>query len=310
VLKPKILVVDDVAVNATMLAGALKQRYHVAVAKNGREALQEVLSDPPDLVLLDIVMPDIDGYEVCVRIKSNPATRHIPIIFTTAKDELEDELRGLELGAADYITKPFQLPIVLARVRTHIELKLKTDALEQQGSNDGLTGIANRRAFDRKLDVEWRRTCRSETALSLIMCDIDYFKRYNDHFGHLQGDTCLIQVAQMIAAQLHRPADLAARFGGEEFAVLLPETPSEGANHIAGLIKGALAAHHIPHPVSDAAPHVTLSIGVATVTPDRQRNPELLLQTADKLLYRAKECGRNRIESCDLDRPSSAAAAS
>jgi GGDEF domain-containing protein len=163
-----------------------------------------------------------------VRIKSNPATRHIPIIFTTAKDELEDELRGLELGAADYITKPFQLPIVLARVRTHIELKLKTDALEQQGSNDGLTGIANRRAFDRKLDVEWRRTCRSETALSLIMCDIDYFKRYNDHFGHLQGDTCLIQVAQMIAAQLHRPADLAARFGGEEFAVLLPEDAQRG----------------------------------------------------------------------------------
>ena len=194
-------------------------------ATNGKEALRIAGSDrPPDLILLDVMMPQLDGYEICRRLKSEESTQNIPVIFVTVRDAVEDEARGLELGAIDYVTKPFNMPIVRARVRNHIELKRRGDDLEALSCLDGLTSIPNRRRFDEVLALEWRRSLRAETWLSLMMMDIDQFKAYNDHYGHPAGDSCIKQVARAIAGCLTRAGDFVARYGGEEFCAVLPES--------------------------------------------------------------------------------------
>ncbi|AWJ90840.1 diguanylate cyclase response regulator [Azospirillum baldaniorum] len=293
--RSKILVVDDIPSNVHVLSRILKDDHDIYFATDGAKALELAQSRLPDLVLLDIMMPGMDGYEVCSRLKTDPITRDIPVIFISAKSEVEDETYGLEVGAIDFISKPISPPIVKARVRNHLLLKRQTDLLRTLSFADGLTGIANRRRFDEVLLREWRRCGRVQLPLSLIMLDVDQFKPYNDHYGHQAGDECLRAVAQLLAEQMMRPGDLIARYGGEEFVCLLPETDEGGAVQVAERLRETVADRRLPHAVSHVADHVTISLGVATARPTLDDTPDRLTQLADGLLYEAKRAGRNRV---------------
>ncbi|TVR01916.1 MAG: diguanylate cyclase [Desulfovibrionales bacterium] len=291
-----VLIVDDVPVNIQVLAEALRVDYRVRIAASGAKALAIAASDdPPDIILLDVMMPEMDGYEVCRLLKNDPVTKEIPVIFITAKTDSEDEARGLNLGAVDYIAKPFSIPVVKARVRTHVDLKVRTELLEQLAMLDGLTGIANRRSFEQSLEQEWKRASRNALPISVVMIDIDYFKPYNDHYGHGAGDVCLQQVAAALRSEIHRPMDVVTRFGGEEFAALLPETDADGALVIARAFCRAVANLNLPHGYSLTADHVTVSVGHATTIALPDKSSRELVNAADKALYEAKNSGRNRI---------------
>lgn len=291
-----ILVVDDNDLNRDLLARCLKKEgYAVEVAGSGRSALSLLASRRFDLILLDVMMPGMDGYEVCRRLKQDPATRDIPVLFVTAKDDVADEERGLRLGAVDYIVKPFHPPIIKARVQNHISLKMKTDMLETLALIDGLTGIPNRRRFDETLKTEWKRSLRLGNTLAIIMIDIDYFKAYNDNYGHGTGDQCLKTVARALSGELVRPADILARYGGEEFVAVMPDTNGPGALQTAERLCSEVAALRLPHGFSRAADYVTISAGCATLQPAPGQSPRELLKRADEMLYLAKEQGRNRV---------------
>jgi len=290
-----VLIVDDEPMNIEILYETLSAEHEILFATNGQEALRIASSELPDLILLDVVLPDLDGYQVCTQLKSDSKTRDIPVIFITAMDHEEDETKGLDVGAIDYLSKPIRSPIVRARVRNHLELKRHRDYLGKLSATDGLTGIANRRWFDEQLEREWRRARREHAPLSLLLMDIDFFKAYNDHYGHLAGDDCLLQIALMPNQCTKRPADLVARYGGEEFVCLLPDTDAEGALWVANLLQGEVSRLSIPHAYSSVADHVTLSIGVATMVPVVGQLPFDLIRRADELLYAAKQNGRNQV---------------
>ncbi|MDD4927789.1 MAG: PleD family two-component system response regulator [Gallionella sp.] len=294
--KALILIVDDTPTNIQVLAESLRADYRVRVAGSGKAAFEIIAKvGAPDLILLDVMMPDMDGYEVCRRLKLAPETKNVPVIFVTAKADTVDEEYGLNLGAVDYIAKPFHLPIVAARVRNHINLKIKTDLLESQVMLDGLTNIPNRRRFDETLEIEWKRALRDGMPLSLIMLDIDYFKRYNDHYGHGVGDNCLKKVAASLAGSIDRPSDFVARYGGEEFVAILPDTDATGARVIAERFCSHVESMKIAHGFSDVSNFVTVSVGLASVIPTIDMTPTDLLSRADERLYQAKESGRNRV---------------
>lgn len=294
--RPLILIVDDMPTNIQVLAEALRNVYRVRVAGSGQAALDIIAKlGAPDLILLDVMMPDMDGYEVCRRLKENPATQNIPVLFVTAKSEVLDEEHGFCLGAVDYISKPFHLPIVMARVRTHISLKVKTDLLEAKVMLDGLTNIPNRRRFDEVLESEWKRAQRTGTLLSLVMLDVDFFKRYNDNYGHGPGDECLKKVASALVDAVDRPSDLVARYGGEEFVALLPETEAQGAGYIAERMRSAVEQLQLPHQYSEVSNVVTVSVGSVCVRPCSGTSQLELLRLADEKLYEAKESGRNQV---------------
>jgi diguanylate cyclase (GGDEF)-like protein len=303
-----ILIVDDNPTNLSVLSIALKAAgYRTRVAMDGESAIEQVQADAPELILLDVQMPGIDGFETCLRLKANPVTQDIPIIFITASVDLDSKVKGLSIGAVDYITKPFQKEEVLARVRVHLELRFLTRKVQEQAialkqanqelhrlaNLDGLTEVANRRRFDEYFDQEWRRSGRDRTPLSLILCDIDYFKNYNDHYGHQAGDACLRKVAQAISETLHRPADLVARYGGEEFAIILPNTPLEGAVHIAELLQIQIEQLGILHAQSQVSSYITLSLGISSQVPEPLQENHTLIAATDKALYLAKSEGRN-----------------
>ncbi len=291
-----ILIVDDVPANIHVLAEALRADHHIKVATNGPDALEVAKQLPqPDLILLDAMMPDMDGFEVCLLLKNMQETQHIPVVFVTAKDDAASEERGLSLGAVDYITKPFNLPIVRARVRNYLALKQKTDMLESMAHIDSLTNIPNRRRFNETLDVEWRRCLRAKLPLSLLMIDVDHFKAYNDRFGHGAGDVCLATIAGTLATELVRPADMVARYGGEEFAVILPETDIEGALQTAERLRTAVIVKDFSRAADGENRSATISIGCATILPRDDYNPAGLIDAADKKLYQAKTAGRNRV---------------
>ena len=295
-VKPIVLITDDVAANIQILAEALKADYRIRIASCGEDALRLAqLSPQPDLVLLDVMMPEMDGYEVCRRLKNEEATKNIPIIFVTARDDVQDEEKGLRLGAVDYIVKPYHLPVVRARVHNHVVLKQKTDLLEKLAMIDGLTGIPNRRNFDERLELEWRRALRDQQPLALVMADVDHFKSYNDHYGHGAGDICLHNVARALLVSLSRPGDIVARYGGEEFVALLPETDLAGAHQVAERMRRQVMSLNLPHEGSDAA-LLTISLGyTALSTFDRPaQSVQSLLAEADAGLYQAKQEGRNR----------------
>ena len=297
--KPTLLIVDDEPTNIQALGHLLKDDYRIRVANNGEKALAlaaEGAPERPDLILLDIQMPGIDGYEVCRRLKEDPHTSDIAIIFVTALDDARDEEHGLNLGAVDYIARPFNPAIVRARVNTHVKLKRRTDLLEQYAMLDGLTGIHNRRYFDEHLDRETRRSQRAGEPLSLIMLDIDHFKGFNDHYGHGAGDRCLQKVAETLARTLNRPGDTLCRYGGEEFVALLPGAPTSGALEVAERLRSAVEERALAHEHSSAGPVVTVSLGAATFDPAGEPGADMesLLARADAALYRAKNAGRNR----------------
>ncbi len=294
--KPVVLIVDDQPANIHALARLLKEDYHVLAAAKGAKALELASGNmPPDLILLDIMMPEMDGYEVCRRLRNDPATKNIPIIFVTAKGDSEEEAKGLDLGAVDYIAKPYNNTVVKARVRTHVQLKIRTDMLEQLAMVDGLTGIANRRSFDQALELEWKRAARASRDLSVIMMDIDHFKAYNDNYGHGAGDDCLQRVAAALRSAVQRPSDLIARYGGEEFVALLPETLAPGAARMAEKFRRNVLDLALPHAFSPIAEQVTISVGHASRRADPDQSPQDLLKAADQALFKAKQDGRNRV---------------
>ncbi|MBF0549936.1 MAG: diguanylate cyclase [Deltaproteobacteria bacterium] len=300
--KQSVLIVDDEPGNAKILVELLRPSYTVRVAVDGAKALQVARSDiPPDLILLDVVMPGMDGYEVCQELKADPRTQDIPIIFITAKDSEQDQIKGFNIGAVDYITKPFSPVVVEARVKTHVELKIKSELLKKLSLRDGLTGIANRRRFDEYLTYVWDFSKRESLPLSLILIDIDHFKLFNDNYGHLAGDACLVQVAQTLDNSIKRKTDLAARYGGEEFGCILPHTNSDGALALANNMSDNLRLLSIPHVHSGTCSWLTISQGVATVVPTRDTRPDTLIKVADEALYRAKSEGRNRVVCLALD---------
>ena len=295
----RILIVDDSSTNISVLTKALADEFEISATEDGAKALSMVSGEEgvpqPDLVLLDVIMPGMDGYEVCRRLKASPATASIPVILLSSMTGEKDETRGLELGAVDYITKPFRIPIVKARVRTHVKLKRQRDLLRELSSMDGLTGIPNRRRFDEYYETEWLRSKRRQTPLSVIMADIDHFKAYNDTYGHAEGDACLKAVAKALQDALKRPSDLLARYGGEEFVVILPETEAEGARHLAEDMRRGVENMNIPHAESKVTNHLTISLGVGTLVPGAMTPPAALVKLADDKLYEAKDSGRNRV---------------
>jgi diguanylate cyclase (GGDEF)-like protein len=294
--RPRLLIVDDQAVNVQALYHAFAADHQVFVATGGVQAEKLARAKRPDLVLLDIVMPDIDGYEVCRRLKADPETRDIPVIFVTGQDDEEAETRGLDVGAVDFITKPINPRIVRARVRTHLTLKWQSDQLRQIALVDGLTSLYNRRHFDDVLARESQRAARSGQPLSVLMLDVDHFKRYNDRYGHGAGDECLRRVAAVLAATMKRPGDLVARYGGEEFVCVLPETEHTGALAVAAMLEERVRGLQMPHADSPTAPVATVSIGVATTGNGFAGDAQYLLSQADAALYRAKLAGRARVE--------------
>lgn len=293
--KPRILVVDDEPANIRVLGQILKNEAEILVATGGEAALAQAREHRPDLILLDAMMPGMDGFAVCERLKADPVTLNVAVIFVTGNDSPEYETRALAAGAVDFITKPANPVVVRARVQTHVTLKRQTDLLRRLSNIDGLTGIANRRSFEEVLEREWRRAMRYANPLSVLLADVDFFKNYNDRHGHLKGDECLRQVARAVEGCCGRPADLAARFGGEEFVAILPQTDLDGALAIGEEMRRAVAGLAIPHGKSGVAAVVTLSLGVATAIPVPGRAAFAVVEVADGELYGAKKDGRDRV---------------
>ncbi|MEI5996643.1 diguanylate cyclase [Paraburkholderia bengalensis] len=296
-LRPKLLIADDQPVNVRALHALFKDDCDVFMATNGAQTLDLCRKVMPDLILLDVVMDGMDGHEVCRRLKADPLTHTIPIIFVTAQTDEADEEHGLSLGAVDFITKPIKPAIVRARVRAHLSLKMQGDVLRSIALVDGLTGVGNRRKFEEDLDTSWRHCLRETMPLSLVMVDVDYFKRYNDRYGHQAGDRCLQTVAKRLTQMLRRPYDTVGRYGGEEFACLLPNTPLEAATRIALGMEEGVRALTLEHLDSGCAETVTISAGVATLIPTAEISPAELLEAADQQLYEAKHAGRARVAS-------------
>ena len=295
--KGRILIVDDAMENIQILHQALQDDYDVLFAMNGQKALHMAQHQLPDLILLDAMMPDMDGYAVCAALRADEATRDIPIIFVTALKTPEDETRALSAGAADFISKPVNAAVVRARVRTQLTVKFQADALRELTLTDALTGVANRRAFDERLSAEWRRCARSQMPIALILVDIDHFKNFNDAYGHQAGDACLKKAGEAMARAAKRPQDMLARYGGEEFALLLPYEDVGGAETVARRVLDEIALLAIPHERSSVGPTLTVSMGVASLTPNDRVEPAVLVRAADALLYDAKAGGRNQFKS-------------
>ncbi len=291
----KILIIDDEPIICSMLTAILDAEYSVSCADNILEGLRIIRDEAPDLILLDINMPIFDGYELCQLLKADPATKQIPIIFITARTSQEDETKGLHSGASDYITKPINPNIVLARVKIQIEVKQQRDYLQKISTIDALTGVANRRWFDEILEREWRRCQRDQKPLSLLLFDIDFFKAYNDHYGHPAGDRCLAKVASLLQNVPHRGGDVLARIGGEEFAAILPDTPFEFLHFMGEKFRLAVEEAAIPHAEAVGTKTLTISVGGATIIPAPESKITELIKKADDLLYAAKEKGRNQV---------------
>jgi len=315
-----ILIVDDRQDNLLVLESLLEDMdCNIIKATSGNEALSLMFDYEFALVLLDVQMPEMNGFEVAEFMRMNSKTRYVPIIFVTAiSKEQKCIFKGYEIGAVDYLFKPIESIILHSKVKVFLELFNQKKLVEEQAkllelkvkelselkeanfelqslsTLDGLTGISNRRSFDNYIDISLKNCARAEKPISLIMADIDFFKGYNDNYGHLQGDYCLIKIAKTIASNVKRPLDFAARYGGEEFAVILPETDEEGAMVIAETIRKNIEELNLTHEHSSVAPYVTLSLGIETISPKIGYSINELIENADKALYKSKLNGRNQ----------------
>jgi diguanylate cyclase (GGDEF)-like protein len=292
--KNSVLIVDDEKANIIALTMILGADYTVYAAKNGEDALAIAKEHLPDVILLDILMPDMDGYEVLTALKADENTCEIPAIFVTGLTDSEEEERGLSIGAADYISKPFRPAIIKLRVKNQIQMRNQFNIINNLSLTDPLTGIPNRRNFDNWLRAEWNNAKRSNKPLSVLIADIDFFKDYNDKFGHLQGDVALQSVAKALMNSVRRSNDFVARWGGEEFVVLLPAACLAGALEVAENVRSNIKNTQIPC-TEDGAENITVSIGVNTVIPDRKSSVSDFIEGADKALYEAKNTGRDRV---------------
>jgi len=293
-VKNSILIVSDDKLIAQTLANILTIQYSVYFSKNGPDALEVAKELKPDIILLDIVMPGMSGFDAIAALKSMRETSDIPIIFVAESGSVSDEEKGLSLGVADYIQKPITSPMVKLRVRNQIKLINQMRLIQYLSITDALTSTTAKRQFDAWLDQEWRRASRHKSPLSLLMVDIDLFKAYNDNFGHSQGDIVLKSIAATIKQELKRPGDLVARWGGEEFAILLPETNIQGACKVAEDIRASIEKNVIMFQ-GKTPTRVTVSIGISSAIPEQHNHIARLVADAEKALLRAKETGRNRV---------------
>ena len=316
---PRILIVDDSLKSRLLIETLLRAQGYkdLTGVDSAREAFLALNLGAPaglesvgfDLILMDLLMPEMDGIQACHQIKSDSRFLDVPIIMVTAEESTESLKEAFDAGAIDYVNKPVNRVELLARVKSALRLKHETDRrkarefellelteqLRKLSVVDGLTGIANRRNFDEELARIWRRAQRESAPVSLVLIDIDHFKTYNDHYGHLAGDDCLRRVAQALQHTVKRPFDLVARYGGEEFAVVLPDTGIPGAKGLAEEMRKAVELLDITHAASAVSPRVTISSGVAAMAPEAGAQPDSLIAAADLCLYEAKIAGRNRV---------------
>ncbi len=305
----RILIVDDDVGTIRLLAQVVSGFGAVVFATCGEDALVAAREESPDLVLLDAEMEGMDGFATCSALRLLPEMDGVPILFITSHSDAGSEVRALEAGAVDFIAKPFNPRIVEARVRTHLTLKQRSDMLRRLATIDGLTSIANRRQFDLSLAQEVRRLARGTAPLSLAMLDVDHFKLYNDHYGHQAGDDCLRAVATALSNTVHRAGDLVSRFGGEEFAVLLPSCDQAHACKVGDMLRRSVSDLSLPHEICPSGSVVTVSVGIATLIPPLAE-PEAwasaamaLVGAADRALYKAKSSGRNCVASATPQLP-------
>ncbi|MBE9126734.1 MULTISPECIES: response regulator [unclassified Coleofasciculus] len=315
---PIILVVDDDQFIRELLRRVMeKEGYQVVEASNGEQGLEAYKRLKPHLVMLDALMPVMDGFTCCNQLQQlaeeNSTESELldgevlhgasqtPVLMITGLDDPESVDRAFSVGATDYITKPIHLAVLRQRVRRLIQqfqlykqLEQANRELQRLATLDGLTGVANRRRFDQYIEDEWWRMMREESPLSLILCDIDFFKKYNDTYGHQAGDACLRRVADALRFCAKRSVDLVARYGGEEFAVILPSTTAIGASQIGEEIRSVINSLKIAHGASPVSDYVSVSLGVAHLQPSVNTSPTLLIAEADKALYKAKALGRNQ----------------
>jgi diguanylate cyclase (GGDEF)-like protein len=289
-----VLIVDDEKSNITTLTHILSSCHKIIAAKNGKDAIELAREFQPNVILLDIVMPEMDGYEVITQLKNSTKTRDIPVIFISGLSNAESEEKGLTLGASDYITKPFIPSIVKLRVRNQVMITEQIKMIRELSVTDMLTDLPNRRGFEHRLRLEWEHAKRNKSPLSVFFIDVDDFKNYNDIHGHVQGDSALKLVSATISASLNRSIDFVARWGGEEFVVLLPNTESLGALKAAENVRRNVENAGIPA-ANDAVSNVTISIGLYTAEPSLGGNIHDLINNADKALYTAKNSGRNKV---------------
>jgi len=296
--KQSILIIDDTPMQIRVLSQILSPLYDVKIAKDGEKGLELARKHSVDLILLDIVMEGISGFEVLAELKRSMATQHIPVIFITSMDSSEDEAKGLSLGAVDYITKPFMDEIVKLRVGLHMQLLSQMRTIERLGLFDSLTGARNRHSFNKRMQTEWDEAIKNNTVISMLMLDIDHFKLFNDKYGHLGGDLCLKGVADVFLATVENSEDFVFRWGGEEFAILLPGTSAGDAAEIAERVRHNVENASIACTGKTAA-KVTVSIGVNTIFPKAGDRIEKFCDDTDKALYKAKQNGRNRVEAAE-----------
>ena len=293
--RARLLVVDDQPGNVRLMLAMFGDEHEVLVATDGEQALRLCCDMLPDLLLLDVQMPGLNGLDVCRQLKLRPETRAIPVIFVTGDEGTEAEMACWDAGGVDFVVKPVNAVTLHNRVRTHLALKFQADAFREMAYMDGLTGVANRRHFDQRLVAVWQGAVREQTPLGLIMMDVDHFKRYNDHYGHQAGDDCLRAIASSLRQHLKRPHDLLARYGGEEFVCLLPDTDLIGTILVAHKLCAAVRALTIPHLPAGGAGIATISAGAANGLPHLLAGPDMLLRQADNELYHAKQQGRDRV---------------
>ncbi|MES2018737.1 MAG: diguanylate cyclase [Pseudomonadota bacterium] len=290
-----ILIIDDSVIAVRLLSGMVREQAATIFALNGRDGIALARERRPTLILLDVQMQTMDGYAVCRELKSDPELKDIAIIFVTGSADTASEVAALEAGAADFIVKPLNQAVVQARVRTQLQLQGALRSLARLARTDVLTGLYNRRFFDEQIEHEIARHRRQQLPLALAFVDIDCFKGYNDHYGHLEGDTCLARVGGLIEAATNRPGEVVARFGGEEFVALLPYTGLPAVIGYAGHLCQAVRNAAVPHAASSVGPIVTVSIGVVAAVPDAGLSARHLLARADAALYSAKTAGRDRV---------------
>ena len=294
----KILIVDDSIVQAAQLMAILADEYDVTIAQTAEEGLRHVSSESYSLILLDVVMPGMDGFTLLKKLQEEIVTQSIPVILITSLSDVEHEQYGLVLGAVDYISKPFNPHIVRARVNTHIKLYDYRREVELRSMTDQLTGIANRRRYEGYSVEKWHEAVRLKIPFSVCMFDIDHFKRYNDTFGHPAGDKVIAAVAKTVASRLHRTTDFFARYGGEEFVAISMGDPGEKIFRYLNKIRQAVEDLRIAHDPS-VAEWVTVSVGGVTIVPTMETPYAVYLKIADTMLYDAKKHGRNQVVWAD-----------
>jgi diguanylate cyclase (GGDEF)-like protein len=298
--KPNVLIVDDEKSNLKILSEILKEEANVLIAKNGVQAVAKAKQLRPTLILLDVVMPEMDGFAVITALKNDERTHSIPVIFVTGLRDVDNEEKGFSLGACDYIQKPFHASIVKARVKLHLQLARQCQLLEKLANIDPLTSLANRRKFDQVLELEWLSAKRDKSTLSILMIDIDFFKPYNDNYGHPAGDGIIVHVAQTLREQFGRPRDFVGRYGGEEFVVILPNTPGDSVLEKMQRCCVAVSEMALKHEYSSVDSVITISAGGISCLASLDITAKQAVEAADANLYLAKGSGRNQAKWQEL----------